>query len=386
MEQETAMNLIQGELLSAGEPSPITPEVLRLDGYRITSETELPAEEFLFRMFGVPCFPRRDLTTVTGLEKCGKTFFSSMLMACCAESRVLEMERIREQPLRVLWYDTEQSLQSTYNILKNRVAKLVTSTPFPEEQYFVFNVRSCSYKERMEMLVTAISTYKPDLVVIDNISDLLPSINDAEASVAVIDQLMQLAAAYDCNITVVIHLNRSGEKRNLRGWLGTELLHKSFEVYYCERIFNTKIFSVEQTMTRQSDIDAVLYYEVTEEGLPKTAKKPNIQPRDGQGKFMSTRTEAYQVTAEKMATFNQDYIIRHPENAQHPWEWDLHRLFADAIGDRASVGQDDLMRCVMERSHILQQKYYDKVLRMALEQRIVRTTMDRNGRVVVIMT
>ena len=236
------------------------------------------------------------------------------------------------------------------------------------------------------MLVTAISTYKPDLVVIDNISDLLPSINDAEASVAVIDQLMQLAAAYDCNITVVIHLNRSGEKRNLRGWLGTELLHKSFEVYYCERIFNTKIFSVEQTMTRQSDIDAVLYYEVTEEGLPKTAKKPNIQPRDGQGKFMSTRTEAYQVTAEKMATFNQDYIIRHPENTQHPWEWDLHRLFADAMGNRASVGQDELMKCVMERSHILQQKYYDKVLKMAIERRVVMTTMVRNGRVVVIMT
>ena len=75
------MNLIQGQLLQAGEPSPVTPELLRLDGYRITSDTELPAEEFLFRLFGVPCFPRRDLTTVTGMEKCGKTFFSSMLMA-----------------------------------------------------------------------------------------------------------------------------------------------------------------------------------------------------------------------------------------------------------------------------------------------------------------
>lgn len=379
------MNLIQGQLLQAGEPSPVTPELLRLDGYRITSDTELPAEEFLFRLFGVPCFPRRDLTTVTGMEKCGKTFFSSMLMACCAERRVLELERIREQPLRVLWYDTEQSQQSTHNILKNRVAGLVTSTPFPEEHFFVFNVRSCSYKERMEMLITAIATFRPDLVIVDNISDLLPSINDAESSVTTIDQLMQLAAEYDCNITVVIHLNRSGEKRNLRGWLGTELLHKSFEVYYCERIYGTKVFSVEQTMTRQSDIDAVLYYEVTEEGLPKTTKKPNIQPRDAQGKFMSTRAEAYQVTSDKMATFNQDYIIRHPEDAQHPWEWDLHRLFADAMGNRASVGQDELMKCVMERSHILQQKYYDKVLKMAIERRVVMTTMDRNGRVVVIM-
>ena len=40
---------------------------------------------------------------------CGKTFFTSMLMACCAEKQVLELERIREQPLKVMWYDTEQS-------------------------------------------------------------------------------------------------------------------------------------------------------------------------------------------------------------------------------------------------------------------------------------
>lgn len=379
--------LIESELSHAGEASAITPELLKLDAHRITSETQLPDEEFLFRMFGTPCFPRRDLTTVTGQEKCGKTFFVSMLMASCAERRVLEVERIREQQLKVLWYDTEQSRQSTLRILKGRVAELVGGDAFPEQLYYVFNVRSCTFEERMEMLATGIAAYRPDLVIIDNISDLLPSINDSDASVNVIGQLMQLASEYNCNVTVVIHLNRSGEKRNLRGWLGTELLHKSFEVFYCERIYNTKVFSVEQTLSRFRDVDGTLYYEVTEEGLPKTAKKPDIQPRDEQGRFASKQSVgAYQMSSDKMESFCQQYIVRHPDNVQKPWAWDLRRLFGDAMGGSAMMSRDDLKMRVMSLSNIRQSKYYDKVFGMALEQRIVQTTMDRNGRIVVIMT
>jgi hypothetical protein len=48
-----------------------------------------------------------------------------MLMACCAEKSVLELERIRDEPLKVMWYDTEQSRQSTKSILTGRVFKLV---------------------------------------------------------------------------------------------------------------------------------------------------------------------------------------------------------------------------------------------------------------------
>jgi hypothetical protein len=385
-------NLIQEQLQQAGAASSVTPELLRLDAYRITSDIALPEEEFLFRLFDVQCFPRRDLTTITGLEKCGKTFFTSMLMAAAAYPAGADktseffpcLARGRERPLKVLWYDTEQSRQSTRNILKNRVAKLVGDT-FPEEQFFAFNVRSCTCEERLDMLATGIESYRPDIVIIDNISDLLPSINDGEASVQVVASLMQLASTYDCNITVVIHLNKSGEKRNLRGWLGTELLHKSFEVFYCERIYNTKVFSVEQTLTRMFDIDETLYYEVTDAGLPKQSKKPNIQPRNAQGQFVSTKQDSLQVTNDKMESFNQNYIIQHPDDAQNPWEWDLRRLFADAMGGCAMIGIDSLKQTVMQRGNILSSRYYEKVFTMAEDLSIIKKTMDRNGRVVVLM-
>ena len=84
----------------------------RLDRDRITSENDVPEEVFLYKLCGTPCLPRGDLTMVTGPPKSGKTFFISMLMACAAGHRVLGLERIRKEPLRVLWYDTEQGRPS----------------------------------------------------------------------------------------------------------------------------------------------------------------------------------------------------------------------------------------------------------------------------------
>lgn len=383
-------NIIKEELCLAGEASPVSPLVIELDKCRITSDTEVAPEDFLLRLFGKPCFPRRDLSAVTGLEKCGKTFFTSMLMACAVRKEVLQLERISQEPLKVMWYDTEQSRQSTKGILADRVSQMMASSPdhtLPagfDSRFFVFNVRACSYQQRMDYLVAGIETYKPDLVIVDNVSDLLPSINDSEASIHVIDQLMQLAAEHNCNITVVIHVNRSGEKRNLRGWLGTEILHKSYEVYYCEQIENTDTFSVEQTLTRKYRIPETLYYRIDDHGLPVETGKPDFQPRASNGQYLSNKPEAYLIRTEKTDSFNQKYIIRNADNARQPWEWDVRRLFGDAMGSRATMSLDLLQREVMALSGIAQPKYYEKVYRLAVDQRVVQTTMDRNGRVVAI--
>ena len=51
-----------------------------------------------------------------------------MLMACCQSRDVLAFQRIGDEPLRVLWYDTEQSDESTQDILKNRVLRMLSTT------------------------------------------------------------------------------------------------------------------------------------------------------------------------------------------------------------------------------------------------------------------
>lgn len=381
------LNLVEEELSQAGMSSEMSKKLVELDQHRITSDTAVPAEEFLMRMFGKPCFPRRDLTTITGAEKCGKTNFTSMVMAGAIGSQeVLALERVGEQPLRVLWYDTEQSMASTKQIMTDRIYPLAQGDQQELDcQLFVFNVRSCTYKERMDYLVAAIESYQPDLVIVDNVCDLVANINEAEESIQLIDQLMQLATQYNCNVTVVIHLNRSGDKRNLRGWLGTEIMHKAFEGFYCEQMERSDTLSVQQSMTRKYRISEVMYYDINEDGLPVLTSKPaNYQPRDSQGHYTTNKPEAYQISNTQPGSFCQDYIIRHKANARQPWEWDLHKLFGDAMGSCALVGLEDLQNRVMALSGIKQPRYYDKVLKLAIDNRVVQTTMDRNGRVRVI--
>lgn len=382
--------LLADELPLAGQLSAVTPQLLKLDGFRITAETAVPEEEFLMRMYGKPCLPRRDLTAVTGMEKCGKTFFTSMLMACCTKRQVLELERIREQPLKVMWYDTEQSRQSTKAIYVDRVGRMVQpkdsdNAVMDETNYLIYNVRACTYKERMDYLLTGIDTYHPDLVIIDNVSDLLPSVNDADESQRVIAQLMELATMGNCNIVVVIHVNRSGDKRNLRGWLGTEVLHKSFEVFYCEQVTSSELYSVEQLLTRKYRMPEKMYYRITDEGLPEESDKPSLLSDDDDNAQPRRKSKPY-ISSKQVGSFNKKYIIENDSDAKEPYDWDVKMLFADAMGGCSCISPDMLREKVMELSFIRMPHYYDKVFKEAEDQHVIKTTLDKTGRVVVIST
>ena len=99
---------------------------------------------------------------------------------------------------------------------------------------------------------------------------------------------------------------------------------------------------------------------------------------------MSNKPEAYQIKSEKADSFNQKYIIRNDGNARLSWEWDLRSLFNDAFSDASQLSVDMMKKRVMELSGILQPKYCDKVFQLAVDQRIIQTTMNCNGRIVVI--
>ena len=378
--------MIKGELEHAGEAAQVTPMLLELDLHRITVTDNLPEEEFLFKLNGVPCFPRKELSAVTGQAKSGKTFFTSMLMACGSRPRVLAVERIRREPLRVMWIDTEQSRRSTQEILCNRVMRLCADgndaegtagkgNVAAEENFFVFNVRGESCEVRIDLMTEGIMAYRPDLVILDGVRDLVRDINDGVKATELIERLMKLAEESECCIVCVLHQNRSADNRGLRGWLGTELMNKVFEVYACEKLRKQGVFCVEQTHTRKYGMEQAFYYTVDDDGLPVQAEQPTIQPRDAQGKFASYDSR------EAAESLNSEYIVSH-EGSE--WEWDLQRLFSDAMGSRASWGYKDLMKEVMRLGHIKWNQHYYKLLARAEEQRIVKKTLDRCGRVVII--
>ena len=302
---ESFGNLIAEELAKAGTD----PELIaKLKKDRITADKELPPMEFLLKLFDVPCCPRGELVAFTGKAKSGKTFVMSMMMAAATAAEALAFHRTTFEPLQVLWIDTEQSDQSTQDILRNRLIPMVVSSPpklggvrgglnertdslvqttppagtppdsggesFPEGLYDIFNVRTESWQERMPLLLAAIDLCRPDLVILDGVRDLVDDINNGQLAHDVTERLMRVAQQARCCIVCVIHQNKAAEDRTLRGSIGTELTNKAFEVYECEKMMPSRTFVLTQKLTRKYDITDSLYFTVDDRGLPQQVGAP----------------------------------------------------------------------------------------------------------------
>ena len=381
---KNVMSQLDAELEHAGEETALSPKMLLLEQLRITPEKQLKPMEFLFHLFGKPCFPRRELVAITGKAKSGKTFVTSMLMAVGSltpnpspkgEGSIcqLPLKRMREEPFKVMWYDTEQSDESTQDILNNRIIPMMSNgndatTPLALWRGAggeAFNVRAVPWKERRDLLHEAVTRCKPDLVIVDGIRDLVNDINDGVLAQEVMEELMHLATEHDCCIVCVLHQNKSGEDHNLRGWIGTELMNKAFEVYSCEKLLPQRIFSLEQTLTRKYDIERTMYFEVGDDGLPVSCGVPT----DGGSK---DKADGY-------PQLNADYI-RHDEQDQ--WQVDVRRLFSDAIGGRQQVTGAELRSEVCRLSNIRSWKFYNSLLEQAVNGEVIMKSYDHAAHVI----
>jgi hypothetical protein len=235
---------------------------------RITPDTLVPQHDFLFRWDNQPCFARGELIALTGKAKSGKTYVCSMLMALAVRSQLMGLSRLHDEPLRVVWIDTEQSEDSTHEILCHRIGALINQ-PIPEELFFVYNLRRDNWQDRMQWVEMCIVQNKPDLVIFDGIRDVVGDINNYTEAQNVLSKMLSLASWSGACIVCVLHQNKALEDKTLRGALGTELQNKSYETYECQKDPDTRIFTLRQTATRKYDITHKLEFSVNAEGLPE---------------------------------------------------------------------------------------------------------------------
>jgi len=361
---ESLGNLIAEELAKAGTD----PELIaKLKKDRITADKELSPMEFLMKLFDVPCCPRGELVAFTGKAKSGKTFVMSMMMAAASAAEALAFHRTTFEPLQVLWIDTEQSDQSTQDILRNRLIPMVVSSPpklggvrgglnertdslvqttppagtppdsggesFPEGLYDIFNVRTESWQERMPLLMAAIDLCRPDLVILDGMRDLVDDINNGQLAHDVTERLMRVAQQARCCIVCVIHQNKAAEDRTLRGSIGTELTNKAFEVYECEKLPD-RTFVLTQKLTRKYDITDSLYFTVDDRGLPHQVGAPQ------------------KTVSEQPAT-----KVRIP--------------FANAFNGQSRLGGEEMRTKVMASLGMTSFKAYGNLLKRALDEGVI---------------
>ena len=370
---ESSEKKIAEELAKAGTD----PDLIgKLKKDRITVDKELPPMEFLLKLFDVPCCPRGELVAFTGKAKSGKTFVMSMMMAAAAASKVLAFHRTTFEPLQVLWIDTEQSDQSTQDILKNRLVPMVCGEgeTFPENLYDIFNVRTESWTERLPLLMAAIDMCHPDLVILDGVRDLVDDINNGQLAHEVTESLMKIAQQAKCCIVCVIHQNKAAEDRTLRGSIGTELTNKAFEVYECEKLMPSRTFVMTQKHTRKYDITDALYFTVDDRGLPLQVGAP---PTIG-----TTQTAIRPIanTAERLAQETgmvARFLIVHDDGS---WEVNYHLLFREVLGGCYEMQANELRDRAMQKCGMKSLVVYNKILKKAIEENIISRRTDSKHR------
>ena len=140
------------------------------------------------------------------------TFFLSILIAACLSKKSLALERASLpssddsqpddiSPLKVLWLDTEQSQQSTQEILRDRIIPLSGIDPQAtdiSDTLYAFNLRGMGFDKRKKMMEVALRTINPDICIIDGIKDLMTDINDAVQATMIMEKLMGLAKELNC--------------------------------------------------------------------------------------------------------------------------------------------------------------------------------------------
>ena len=330
---------------------PTEEDVNELFKERITPETELPPMQPLFRMFDVPCFYRGELVADCGKAKSGKTTFLSILMAACLTQKTLALERfvnLTDTPLRVLWLDTEQSQQSTQEILKERIIPLSEESMCDfNDTFYAFNLRGLGFEKRGKMVDVAIRSIQPDIVIIDGVKDLMTDINDAVQATIIMEKLMALAKEKNCCIVCVLHQNKSEQDRNMRGSIGTELTNKAFEVFQCECIEESDVFKVTHTYSRKQKMKRKFYYRINDDALPEECCDYQERPRDTQGRWVSTKP--------------------HQES-----DVDLPRLFTTAMEGRTQRPFSEVMAVALKKCGVIDAKAYYTYFNLAEEQGLIR--------------
>ena len=356
----------------------------RLEAHRITPDKELPKMEFLFRLFHKPCFPRGELVALSGKAKSGKTFVSSILMALSYRSQVLSVERIEQKKLHVLWYDTEQSEESTQDILRNRIIPMtgIPEDQFPMDIFDIFNVRAEGYDQRLPMLEAAVRHYHPDLVILDGIRDLVADINDGVVAQECLERLMRLASDERCCIVCILHQNKSVEDRNLRGWIGTELKNKAFEVYECSKS-SERIFTWGQTDTRKYDILDTLKFAVNDDGIPYLCSEEQLKEAMFQAQRKAAEERQKQGTSTSLAPFNPKYVAG-KEN--HKTIFKVKEIFTDSMEIGKQYYEDELRNRVGTLTLIATDKVFHEQLSIAINDNIVlQSVSPLNGKKIYLL-
>ena len=208
-----------------------------------------------------------NISAVVGAAKSKKTFLCSALVGGLLSDN--GDFGIAPRLAKVLWVDTEQSQLHTRKVVE-RIHRLAGwDTERNNGLFHSLCLREIEPKSRAELLYMAIELYKPHLVVVDGISDLMYNTNDIEESDRIVGRLMALSTEYNCHILCVLHTNPNSDKA--RGHIGSTLQRKAETVIFVHKVGDCSV--VEPQFCRNEEFPPFAFT-IDEEGLPVECELP----------------------------------------------------------------------------------------------------------------
>lgn len=247
-----------------------------------TVQYEQPRFLFEYRAPGkdspVGFSPLGGIQALSGQQKHGKSIFSTLLIAAVLcngreSGRMAERLpgfRVRQSTVgrmghapSVLYIDTEQERENTSQVLERAkwLAEVPAYTSHPRLHALWTKVlaEGKGNPYRWEIAKWAIDYYRPDLVIIDGVRDLVSDFNDLKESSDLLNEIGSMATKYDICIWNTLHVNPTGDgSKKMRGHLGTELSHKCTDTFNVvkqkDAMSGDYFFTVSQIDARGKDV------------------------------------------------------------------------------------------------------------------------------------
>lgn len=335
--------------------------------YLLDPREDYPEPYTMLEFNGVPFSKIGGLGAISGQKKNGKTWVLTQLMAAilgCGNERTQQYLPGLQVPQRtidflghlpkVLYIDTEMEKLSSAKVLRRVHWLCGWDMKQPNDRFAVLWVKSMPkddnakpYVKRFELIKLAIDAIQPDVVFIDGLRDIIPSINDEEAGTAILDYFGSIAEERNLSIWLALHQNPGrkddSEEAKMRGWIGTELGNKVSDTLVSIKSKKPEgvTFVVKQQDARDKDMDDWTF-EITEDagllGVPRIITKgTNLNSKS---KEQPTCDDPRQI---------REWI----EQAKDTYEWPMSRsqikktIFGE-IGGQKNDGkqQADLMAAI----------------------------------------
>ena len=240
-----------------------------LEPHLVDLQLDIPDPIPVISRYGSIIASEGNISAVVGAAKSKKTFLCTALVGALLRQNNESIFGINAKNTRVLWIDTEQSELHARKVVE-RIHRLAGwSDRCNNGMFHSLTLREIEPKERAELLYMAIELYRPHLVVVDGISDLMHNTNDIEESDRIVGRLMALSTEFNCHILCVLHTNPNSDKA--RGHIGSTLQRKAETVIFVHKVGDCSV--VEPQFCRNEEFRPFAFT-IDEEGLPVECPLP----------------------------------------------------------------------------------------------------------------